>query len=222
STTPAVSISGAVTPNDSFRAFDTETKKWVKMGVVGGVERMYDARQFSALSVPGTAFLAWYSERRKTVNFRALPDWKATSLTSVPDSTHHDSPARRLPVPVSRRQFARTVAGGAFAAAVGSRLSLVEAASFAPVPIPGGSPALGGAYHVFGPAAFDPIDAEPITITNLDAKVGLASVSGMVTQTNIKTGDVVRLPFVNSDMRFMQGVFRGTDGKVHQGAFAFV
>ena len=32
----------------------------------------------------------------------------------------------------------------------------------------------------------------------------------------------VRLPFVNSDMRFMQGVFRGTDGKVHQGAFAFV
>jgi len=100
--------------------------------------------------------------------------------------------------------------------------SLVKAASFAPVPIPGGTPALGGAYHVFGPAAFDPIDAEPATITNLNAKVGLAYVSGMVTQTNIKTGDVIRLPFVNSDMRFMQGVFRGTDGKVHQGAFAFV
>jgi hypothetical protein len=99
---------------------------------------------------------------------------------------------------------------------------VVEAASFAPVPIPGGTPALGGAYHVFGPAAFDPADAEPATITNLNAAVGLAYVSGMVTQTNIKTGDVVRLPFVNSDMRFMQGVFRGTDGKVHQGAFAFV
>jgi hypothetical protein len=98
----------------------------------------------------------------------------------------------------------------------------VEAASFAPVPIPGGSPALGGAYHVFGPAAFDPIDTEPVTITNLNASVGLAYVSGMVTQTNTKTGEVVRLPFVDSDMRFMQGVFRGTDGKVHQGAFAFV
>lgn len=159
------------------------------------------------------------------MNFRALPGWKAASLTNVADSTHHDIPSGRLPVPVSRRQFARTAAGGAFAAAVGSRLwtpSLLEAASFAPVPIPGGSPALGGAYHVFGPAAFDPIDAEPVTITNLDASVGLAYVNGMVTQTNTKTGEVVRLPFVDSDMRFMQGVFRGTDGKVHPGAFAFV
>lgn len=156
------------------------------------------------------------------MNFRPLP---ASTLTSVPDSTHHDIPAHRLPVPVSRRHFARTAAGSAFAAAVGSRLwnpSLVEAASFAPVPIPGGSPVLGGAYHVFAPGVFDPIDAEPITITNLDAFVGLAYVSGMVTRTNIKTGDVVRLPFVDSDMRFMQGVFRGTDGKVHPGAFAFV
>ncbi len=143
------------------------------------------------------------------MNFRALPGWKATGLTSVPDSTHHDIPARRLPVPVSRRHFARTAAGSALAAAVASRLwtpSLVQAASFAPVPIPGGTPALGGAYHLFGPAAFDPIDAE----------------LGMVTQTNTKTGEVVRLPFLNSDMRFMQGVFRGTDGKVHPGAFAFV
>lgn len=161
------------------------------------------------------------------MNLRALPAWKAASLTAVPDSTHHDISTRRLPVPVSRRQFARTAAGTAFAAAaaVGSKLwtpSLVEAASFAPVPIPGGTPALGGAYHVFGPAAFDPIDAEPVTITNLNAAVGLAYVSGMVTQTNIKTGEVVRLPFVDSDMRFMQGVFRGTDGKVHPGAFAFV
>jgi hypothetical protein len=84
------------------------------MGVAGGVERMYHARQFPALSVPRTTFLAWYSERRKTMNFRALPGWKATSLTSVPDSTHHDIPARRLPVSISRRQFARTAAASAF------------------------------------------------------------------------------------------------------------
>ena len=159
------------------------------------------------------------------MNLRALKGWNPISLTSVPDSTHHDVPARHLPVPISRRQFARTAAGSALAAAVASRLwtpAPVQAASFAPVPIPGGSPVLGGAYHVFGPAAFDPIDAEPVTITNLDASVGLAYVSGMVTQTNTKTGEVVRLPFVDSDMRFMQGVFRGTDGKVHPGAFAFV
>ncbi len=159
------------------------------------------------------------------MNFRTLPGQKVSSLTSLPDSTRHDIPTRRLPAPVSRRQFARTAAGSAVAAAVGYSLwspSLAEAASFAPVPIPGGTPGLGGAYHLFAPGAFDPIDAEPITITNLDAAVGLAYVSGMVTRTNIKTGDVVRLPFLNSDMRFMQGVFRGTDGKVHPGAFAFV
>ena len=75
---------------------------------------------------------------------------------------------------------------------------------------------------MFGPAAIDPIDAEPISITNIDASVGLAYVSGMVTQTNTKTHEVRRLPFVDSDMRFMQGVFRGTDGNVHPGAFAFV
>lgn len=159
------------------------------------------------------------------MNFRALPGWKPTSLNTIPGSTLYDIAAHQLPTAVSRRQFARTAAGSALAAAVGSSLftpSLAQASSFAPVPIPGGTPALGGAYHVFGPAAFDPIDAEPATITNLNAKVGLAYVSGMVTQTNIKTGDVVRLPFVDSDMRFMQGEFRGTDGKVHQGAFAFV
>ena len=159
------------------------------------------------------------------MNFRALSGWKPAGLTSVPDSAHHGIPVRRPSAPVSRRQFARTAAGSAFAAAVASRLwtpSLAEAASFAPVPIPGGSPALGGAYHVFGPAAFDPIDAEPVTINNINAAVGLAYVSGMVTQTNTKTGEVARYPFVDSDMRFMQGVFRGTDGKVHPGAFAFV
>jgi hypothetical protein len=68
----------------------------------------------------------------------------------------------------------------------------------------------------------DPIDAEPSTITNLNGFVGLAYISGMVTQTNTKTGATARYPFQNSDMRFMQGNFRGTDGRVHQGAFALV
>ena len=95
-------------------------------------------------------------------------------------------------------------------------------ASFAPVPIPGGTPVLGGSYHVFGPAAIDPIDAEPSSITNFNGFIGLTYVSGMVTQTNRKTGETRRLPFVDSDMRFMQGDFVGTDRRLHQGAFAFV
>jgi len=125
----------------------------------------------------------------------------------------------------------RTVAG---AAVVGGALefglfkpSLAEpkTKSFAPVHIPGGTPGLNGEYHIFGPGVgegSDPADAEPSTITNFNGSVGLAYISGMVTQTNTATGEVLRLPFLNSDMRFMTGVFRGTDLRVHQGTFGFV
>jgi hypothetical protein len=93
------------------------------------------------------------------------------------------------------------------------------------VPIPGGTPTLGGFYHLFGPspaAGGDPIDAEPATITNFDGFVGLAYISGNVTRTNTESGEQELLPFVDADMRFMQGLFRGTDGLIHKGAFAFV
>jgi hypothetical protein len=75
---------------------------------------------------------------------------------------------------------------------------------------------------VFGPGLIDPADAEPSSITDFNGFIGLAFISGMVTRTNTKTGEVRTLPFVNSDMRFMKGVFKGTDGRTHQGAFAFV
>ena len=134
--------------------------------------------------------------------------------------------ASQLQSRISRRRFAGAAAGGALLGAAGSSLwrptPALASASFAPVPIPGGSPFLGGAYHVFGPAAFDPVDAEPVTINNLNGFVGLAYISGMVTQTNTRTGATARMPFVDSDMRFMQGDIRGTDGRVHQGAFAFI
>lgn len=133
-----------------------------------------------------------------------------------------DAPSR-----VSRRAFSRNVAGSlALGATLGSTLWKPAMAdpkgAFTPVPIPGGTPVLGGAFHVFAPGAFDPVDAEPITITNLDAFVGLTYVSGMVTQTNTKTNQKDRFPFVDSDMRFMQGNFRGADGRIHQATFAFI
>lgn len=124
-----------------------------------------------------------------------------------------------------------TVAG---AAAVGASLGSgwwqpqLAWASFpgTAVPIPGGSPAIASAfgtlYHVFAPVGLDPIDAEPATVGNFNGFVGLAYLNGMVTRTNTKTGEIRRLPFVGADMRFMQGEFRGTDGKVHQGTFVFV
>jgi hypothetical protein len=130
---------------------------------------------------------------------------------------------------MTRRQFARSAAGTAvLAGALGSGLVKTglahTRASFAPVPVLGGTPLLGGSFHVFAPAptGADPIDAEPITITNFDGLVGLSYTSGMVTRTNIQTGETLRLPFINSDMRFMQGDFRGADGRIHHGTFALV
>ena len=129
---------------------------------------------------------------------------------------------------MTRRHFARTATGTAlFGGALGAgflKPALASNWSFAPVPIPGGSPSLGGFYHVFGPASGlgDPIDAERSTITNLDGFVGLAYISGMVTRTNTKTRERVRLPFMNSDLRFMKGNFRGTNGNIHQSTFALV
>ena len=127
---------------------------------------------------------------------------------------------------MSRRQFARTTAGAAAGAlALGMMPRAVQAQkkeAGVPVPIPGGTPVLGGGYQVFGPAAIDPVDAEPISITDFNGFVGLAYINGMVTQKNKKTGEIKTYPMIDSDMRFMTGVYRGSDGRVHQGSFAFV
>jgi len=128
----------------------------------------------------------------------------------------------------TRRQFMRTgtgIVGGAALASGLLRPQRVEAASDDPLPIPGGSPALGGGFHVFGPTpddSFDPIDAEPCPIANVNGVVGLAYVDGMVTRINTRNGDRAELPFIASDMRFVQGVYRGVDGKPRQGTFGFI
>jgi hypothetical protein len=145
------------------------------------------------------------------MNIRALAARKAAGLG-------------RSPRGMTRRRFVGTAAGTVvLGGALGSGLFKPSLAapktSFGPVPIPAG----GGMFHVFPPALSGvPADAEPITITNFNGFVGLAYINGMVTRTNTKTGEVLRLPFLDSDMRFMQGDFRGTDGRVHQGTFALV
>jgi hypothetical protein len=160
------------------------------------------------------------------MNVRAISALKASIPTRINDA-NSATPAVRQGWPgLSRRQFTRATAWTAAGATLGSALwtpALAAAkSSFTPIPIPGGSPFLGGAFHVFGPAAFDPIDAEPVTITNFNGVMGLAYISGMVTQTDTKTNQKTRYPFTNSDMRFLQGDFRGADGRIHQATFAFI
>jgi hypothetical protein len=135
--------------------------------------------------------------------------------------------ATNAPAGMSRRQFFKTAGAVMLGASLATELwrpGLAAAAhgSGDPVPIPGGTPVLGGGFHVFAPAAIDPVDAEPATITNFDGFVGLAYISGMVTRTNTRTGEVRTLPTIDSDMRFMKGVYRGQDGQIHNGAFGLV
>ena len=135
------------------------------------------------------------------------------------------------PSALSRRRFLRSAGGAALAGTMlGSGLwrpgSAFAHRAHAANHIPGGSPVIegffGSLFHVWGPGAIDPPDAEPSTITDFDGEIGLAFISGDVTRTNTNTGTQEVLPFVESDMRFMDGVFRGTDGKVHNGTFAFI
>src|SRR5579872_427281 len=134
---------------------------------------------------------------------------------------------RRVPTrrpPVSRRRFIQTGLGTMAVGAVVGRQLLRPAPAYAagtdPIPIDG-SPNL-APFRVWAPIVVDSIDAEPATITNFNGVVGIAYLSGNVTRTNLKTKAVDLLPFVDADMRFMQGVYRGVDGKPRQGTFGFV
>ena len=136
--------------------------------------------------------------------------------------------------PWSRRRLMQSAAGGAALVTLAGRLARSSAAladsSVPPIPIPGGSPGIeqlaGRLFHVYGPGpegvGIDPIDAEPSTITDFSGEIGLAYISGMCRRTNRMTGEVRELPFINNDMRYMAGAYRGVDGQVHEGTFAFI
>jgi hypothetical protein len=61
----------------------------------------------------------------------------------------------------------------------------------------------------------------PITITDFEGQIGYAIIDGSGTGTNTVTG-VKKCYTTNVDMRFMQGVYIGEDGRVRRGSFAFV
>ncbi len=124
---------------------------------------------------------------------------------------------------LSRRQFMGTAAGvtGAVLTSGFWLPALASAdATTAANPIPGGIQPFGPGtevFHVFLPGR----GAEPSTIFDLNGFVGLANVRGMGTATDTRSGATSRLIY-DVDNRFMKGVFVGTDGKHHNGAFAFI
>jgi len=129
---------------------------------------------------------------------------------------------RSMGMTMSRRRFIEGTGGLVAAAAIGqvAQTRALLAAGNDPVPIPG-SPNL-APFSVWAPIFVDSIDADPSSITNFNGVAGIAYVNGMVRRTNTVTGEVDVLPFIDADMRFMQGVYRGVDGRPRQGTFGFV
>jgi hypothetical protein len=146
----------------------------------------------------------------------------ASSSGLLGGATRHQSDTPVWRHALSRRQFLGSAVGAA-GLVLGWRPGLAQAdGSKGPVPIPGGLIIGGEHFHVWGPGAFGPANQDPSTITDFDGFVGLAFISGMVTETNVKTGVSRRLPFLSSDMRFMQGFYRNGKGRVRAGTFALV
>jgi hypothetical protein len=80
----------------------------------------------------------------------------------------------------------------------------------------------GVASHVLGPPFLLGPDSDPSTVYNFRGASAIAFLDGKVERRNRRTGEVRDdLEFIATDMRFMQGEFRGTDGRVRDATFAF-
>jgi hypothetical protein len=133
---------------------------------------------------------------------------------------------------ITRGQFLTRSAGavGAFAGLSMLAPGAARAAGADPNPIPGGfssadfglpSPPFPSFFHIEAPGIITPTTSEPITITDFNGQVGYSVIDGTGTGTNTGTGQTTRYS-TNTDMRFMQGAYVGTDGRVRHGSFAFI
>jgi len=136
---------------------------------------------------------------------------------------------------LTRRQLMRTTTGTA-ALAMGAGLlrgSLASAAprgTSSPKPIPGGldffqllTGTPGPLFHVLPPTLYLPDGStnEPSTITDFNGFLAAAEIQGTGTATDTSTGETTQLTF-DVDMRFMDGVYVGEDGRTRRGTFGFI
>jgi hypothetical protein len=136
----------------------------------------------------------------------------------------------------SRRRFVRTAAG-ATALVVGNGLwfPLVAGAESGddggdehkrrgqaiPRPIPGVLEVAGTHFHVDFPWFTPDTPHELSTITDFNGRIAAAEIQGMGTGTDTRTNDKTRY-YYDADMRFMDGVYIGMDGRTRRGTFGFV
>lgn len=127
---------------------------------------------------------------------------------------------------LSRRQFLGAAAATAGALATGLRIPNVladtdELATVFPLPIPGTFnvvfPDITVPIHHFPPVVANdglPID-EPSEITDFNGLVGTTRVTGF----GVGNGRTLSYQVDNG---FMSGLYRGEDGRMHHGTFAFI
>ena len=128
--------------------------------------------------------------------------------------------ARLWDRPLSRRQLIGSTAGLAMGGALGlpGLAAATPRGTGEPRPIPGGlsadfTPVSHDPFiHVFGPAP----GAELSTITDFNGVVGATEIRGAATGS-----DGSRFSF-DADMRFMEGEYVGTDGRLRHGSFGFI
>jgi hypothetical protein len=121
---------------------------------------------------------------------------------------------------LSRRRLLQAGVATTAMLAASSALSPLRAAAASgtgggtPVPVPA-NPAFGG-LHIYSVA----LGSEPSSVGDFNGVVGAAIIDGTGVGRSA-SGATEQLLF-DTDMRFMQGTFRGTDGLAHEGTFAFV
>jgi hypothetical protein len=135
-----------------------------------------------------------------------------------------------VPPDWSRRHFLQLVGGvAAVGAAAGTQVMRASSADAAGPgiemvePIPTTVEFFPGVQsHVLGPPFLLGPDSDPSTVFNFRGASAIAFLDGEVERRNRRTGETQVFPFVATDMRFMQGIFRGTDGRVRDATFAFI
>lgn len=134
------------------------------------------------------------------------------------------------PPGMSRRTFIHATSAVVALGAIGSVLGESSASATAQspgiglaIPIPYGNDFFGDGrvFHVEAPP-FPGFGEDPSTVFNFKGASAVGYISGTVLRRNRKTGEEVELPFVGSDMRFMQGQFEGRDRHLRNATFGFV
>lgn len=112
----------------------------------------------------------------------------------------------------------------------GSLASAAPRGTSSPKPIPGGldffqllTGTPGPLFHVLPPTLYLPDGStnEPSTITDFNGFLAAAEIQGTGTATDTSTGETTQLTF-DVDMRFMDGVYVGEDGRTRRGTFGFI